>query len=209
MATGTDYEWDEKILCMKMEHLTFLDSLSFILLPLRKLPEAFGLASSKSWYPHYFNTKENLDYVGEMPDLYYGVDQMGESERKDFLAWYEDQKSSRTVFDNRRVLEQYYQDDVTVLRQACQAFRREFKETGNIDIIQESITIASACNKVFRKWFLQPDTIRLIPTGGYSGNVKYSKKTLMWLVYKEQTDARYFTTAMDANTACQSCHISV
>jgi hypothetical protein len=88
-----------------------------------------------------------------MPDIsYYGVDQMGESERKDFLAWYENQKSS--VFDNKRVLEQYCQDDVTVLRQACPAFGREFKDIGKIDVFQESITIASACNKVFRKLFL-------------------------------------------------------
>jgi hypothetical protein len=170
MAIGTDYEWYE-IMCMKLEHLTFLDSLSFIPLPLGKLPKAFGLASSKSWYPHYFNTKDNLDYVVSRPDIsYYGVDQIDESERKDFLAWYEDQKSS--VFDNKRVLEQYCQDDVTVLWQACQAFRREFKDIGIIEVFQEMITIASACNKVFRKWFLQPDTIRLIPTGGYSGNVK-------------------------------------
>jgi hypothetical protein len=101
------------------------------------LPEAFGLASSKSWYPHYFNTEENLDYVGKMPDVsYYGVDQMGEAERKDFLAWYENQKS--LVFDNKRVLEENCQDDVTVLRQACQAFRREFRDTGHIEVFQES-----------------------------------------------------------------------
>jgi hypothetical protein len=88
---------------------------------------------------------------------------MGVSERKDFLAWYEDQKSS--VFDNKRVLEQYCQDDVTVLRQACQAFRRVFKDFGKIEVFQEPITIASVCNKVFRKLFLKPHTIALIPTG--------------------------------------------
>jgi hypothetical protein len=83
------------ILSMKMEHLTFLDSVSFIPCPLRKLPEAFGLSSSKSWYPHYFNTEENLDYVGSMPDVsYYGLDEMSDSERKNFLAWYEGQKRS-------------------------------------------------------------------------------------------------------------------
>jgi hypothetical protein len=48
--------------------------------------------------------------------------------------------------------------------------------------------MASACNKVFRKLFLQPDTIGLIPTGGYTGNVRYSKKALMWLAYKKQID---------------------
>ena len=52
----------------------------------------------------------------------------------------------------------------------------------------EAITIASSCNKVLGKQFLKPDTIGLIPTGGYSGNVNYSKKSLMWLVYKEKTD---------------------
>ena len=37
-----------KIMCMKMEHLVFLDSVSFLQFSLRKLPEAFGLAASKS-----------------------------------------------------------------------------------------------------------------------------------------------------------------
>ena len=83
------------------------------------------------------------------------------------------------VFDNRRVLESYCQDDVTVLRQACRVFRNEFMQIGNIDVFQESITIASACNKVFRKRFLQPDTIGLIPKGGYTANRKQSKKALM------------------------------
>ena len=53
-----------------------------------------------------------------------------------------------TVFDNRRVLEQYCQDDVTVLRLACQLFRRDFMDVGNMDIFLESCTIATACNKV-------------------------------------------------------------
>ena len=50
------------------------------------------------------------------------------------------------------------------------------------------MTIASACNEVLRKLFLKPDTIGLIPTGGYSGNVNNSKKAMMWLVYREQLD---------------------
>ena len=60
-----------KIMCMKMEHLVFLDSVSFLPCPLRKLPEAFGLSASKSWYPHYFNTRENLNYVGPIHDMTY------------------------------------------------------------------------------------------------------------------------------------------
>jgi len=131
---------------------------------------------------------------------------MNESEKRDFIAWYEIQKNKSVVFDNRRVLETYCQDDVTVLQQAYRVFRREYILIGNIDVFLEAITIASACNKVLRKQYLKPDTIGLIPTGGYSGNVNYSKKSLMWLVYREKTDgaARYCTGAMDARTGCQN-----
>jgi hypothetical protein len=58
-----------KIISLEMEHLEFLDSVSFLPCALRKLPEAFGLQATKSWYPHYFNSEENLDYVGPMPDV--------------------------------------------------------------------------------------------------------------------------------------------
>jgi hypothetical protein len=121
--------------------------------------------------------------VGAMPDVsYYGPDEMGDSERKDFLAWYEGQKSSSAIFDNRHILEQYCQDDVTVLRQACQAFRREFKEIGNIYVFLESTTIASACNKVF------------IPRRYYSSfsdrNIEEinSGKVSLGLIYKGTSD---------------------
>jgi len=78
-----------KIMCMKIEHLVFLDNVSFLPCSLRKLPEAFGLKASKSWYPHYFNTEENLEYIGLIPDAsYYGANEMSESERRDFLVWY-------------------------------------------------------------------------------------------------------------------------
>jgi len=111
---------------------------------LRKLPEAFGLSATRSWYPHLFNTRANLNYVGSIPDMaHYCVAEMGESERKEFVSWYDVQKHK--VFVNRRVLEQYCQDDVTLLRQACQLFRRDFMDVGNVDIFLESSTTASAC----------------------------------------------------------------
>jgi hypothetical protein len=52
----------------------------------------------------------------------------------------------------------------------------------------EAVTIASACNKVLRKKFLKPETIGLIPSGGYTANNRYSNKALMWLLLMEQTD---------------------
>jgi len=59
---------------------------------------------------------------------------------------------------------------------------------GNIELFLVSITKASACNKILRKRFLQPDTIDLIPTGGYIYHNNYSKKAMMWLLHMQQTD---------------------
>jgi rRNA maturation protein Rpf1 len=106
---------------------------------------------------------------------------MNGGERKEFLARYERDKSE--PFDHRRVLESYCQDDVTVVRQAGRVLRRELLQMGNIEVFLESLTIASACDKLLRRKFMKPDTIGLIPTGGYTCNNKYSKKALMWVFH--------------------------
>jgi hypothetical protein len=131
-------------------------------MPLRKLPEAFGLTSSKSWFPQYFNNVAKFDYVDPIPDIqYFGADEMSEKERNDFLSWYNEQKDK--VFYCRRVMNEYCQDDVTILRQAYGIIRRDLMKIGIIDVFLEAVAVASACNKVLRKKFLKPETIGLIP----------------------------------------------
>ena len=104
-----------------------------------------------------------------MPDTsYYGVDEMRGGESNKILESYDKHKSE--PFDNRRVLDSYFQDDVTVLRQACRVFKREFLQIGYIEVFLEGLTIASLYNKVLRRKFLKPDTIGLIPTRGYTCN---------------------------------------
>ena len=75
-----------------------------------------------------------------------------------------------------------------MLREAFRVLRREFIQIGNIDVFLESVTIASACNKMMLKRFVKPNTIGLIPSGGYTGNVNYGNKAIMWVVYGEQDD---------------------
>jgi hypothetical protein len=99
------------------------------------------------------------------------------------MSWYD--KQNEIVFDNRRVLKQYCQDDATVLRQACKIFRDDFIEIGNIEVFLEAFTIASACTKVLRKKYIKPETIGLLPPGGYSANNRYRKKAIMWLLHME------------------------
>jgi hypothetical protein len=49
---------------------------------------------------------------------------------------------------------------------------------GGIDPFQKRITIASACNLVFRAKFLRPDTIGIIPAQGYRQEKKHSIKAM-------------------------------
>jgi hypothetical protein len=180
----------QKIMCLKVGNVTWLDSFNYLAMPLRKLPEAFSVSGQKSWYPYLFNTKENMDYIGPAPDVsYYAVDQMHQPEKKDFLQWYET-VAKKQVFDNRRMLENYCQADVTVLREVCQKFRKHSLQIGNVEVFLESMMIASARNKVFRKKFLQPERIGIIPAGGYTDNRRQSKKAIAWLLLEEKREGK-------------------
>ena len=77
---------------------------------------------------------------------------------------------------------------VRMMSPSCVKCVRYFMDVGNVDIFLDSFTIASACNKVLRKRFLKPETVGLIPKGGYSCNQNHSKKALMWILHMEQTD---------------------
>ena len=97
-----------KIISMRMQHLHFLDSITYLPMLLRKSPKEFWLSPSKSWYPQYFNTNANLDYVDTIADIgYFAPDEMGrEREGISCLGM----TSRKIKIDNRRVLEQYCQD---------------------------------------------------------------------------------------------------
>ena len=150
------------IISMKMENLVLLEIMYFLPCTLRKLTEDFGLQDTKWWYPYYINTEENIDYVGPMPDIsYYCVNEMCGGEGKEFIASYETQV---WIIRLQILFRAYCQVDVTVQRNTCRVFRLEFLQIGNIDVFLESLTIASTCNKVLRRMFLNPNTIGHIRT---------------------------------------------
>ena len=61
-----------------------------------------------------------------------------------------------------------------ILRQASMKFRDDFIAGSDVDPLVQATTIASACNLDFRKNHLKPDTIGLIPPGGYRRHEKQS-----------------------------------
>lgn len=59
-----------KLITIKVGRYSFIDSLNFSNAAFAKLPKLFSLDENcKGYYPHGFNTPENLNYVGPMPDI--------------------------------------------------------------------------------------------------------------------------------------------
>ncbi len=164
--------------------IKMIDSINFLPQALAKLPEMFGFDElKKGYFPHLFNRKENQSVVREtLPDMsYYNPDSMKSDARKTFLDWYDTHKYEH--FDFHAELLGYCRSDVDILRRCALKFRGEFIDITGIDPFERCITIASACNLVFRTNFLQPDTIALIPHHGYNPEQKQSVKAIQWLKY--------------------------
>jgi len=72
---------------MTIGRTTFLDGLNYLHMPLSALPKAFVLnGSTKGTFPHLFNTPENQNYIGPLPDLKYYIScYMQNDERARFL----------------------------------------------------------------------------------------------------------------------------
>jgi len=106
---------------------------------------------------------------------------MKTKEREKFLKWYEDLKKNEHVFDFEKEIEEYCKSDVNILRRCYLNFRQLVEETCDLDPFKHCITIASACNRVFRQQFMEDNTIGLIPPQGYQPAHKYSILALQWL----------------------------
>ncbi|XP_033218142.1 probable DNA polymerase [Belonocnema kinseyi] len=173
---------------IKVNQTRFIDSLNYLHMPLRQLPEAFGLEEAKKrTFPHLFNTPENQEYTGKIPDAkYFSPDTMSRKARESFYKWYEECVTSEYNFNFKEELRSYCINDVDILRRSCLAFRALFLEVANVDPFIESITIASACSKVFRKNDLKADQISIIPHGGYRRADRHSKNAIELLLALER-----------------------
>lgn len=124
-----------KILRITVGRYSFLDSINFFGCALSALPKMFSIENhSKGYYPHYFNKPENLNYVGELPAIdYFDADSKKSKEREVFLKWYNAEKAANTIFDNKKVLEEYCKEDVSILRLSCLKFRSMLIELTQVD----------------------------------------------------------------------------
>lgn len=156
--------------------IKFVDSINFMGMALSKLPRAFGLVPeqlglsegdvtelAKLPFPHEFNTRENMNYVGPYPPVeMYGVAKMSPKEAEKLREWHSAQRGK--IFNMQEQLEKYCTLDTSILRLACNKFRdlvkaitvREWEDgqTTYVDCFAH-LTIASMVMHTFRLNFLE------------------------------------------------------
>ena len=139
----------------------------------------------KGFFPHGFNTTENENYIGKIPDLKYYhpeytkiVNHKGKldySEHQKLVDWHSEQVKNNVVFNMKDELLKYCIDDCKVLLKAVLIFRNIIinkplktitkqdgsivQETLDIDPFKEAITIPALASKIDRDHFLPKNTI--------------------------------------------------
>ena len=74
-----------KILSLTFNGVKILDSLMFLPMPLSEFSKTFKLQEVKGYFPHFFNTKNNQNFIGNYPDIkYYGSQHFSREEKIKF-----------------------------------------------------------------------------------------------------------------------------
>ena len=165
-----------KLLQLTFDNINFIDSLSFFQMPLSAFPKTFGLTElKKGYFPHLFNTPENQDYVGPIPEKeFYMPETMSVNGRKDFEKWHDKERAENVVFDFQKELLEYCESDVKLLKKGCLTFKRLFEKEAKFDPFSH-ITIASACNRDLRQNRMEANTIASEPLHGWRLKTNQSK----------------------------------
>lgn len=92
------------------------------------------------------------------------------------------------IFNFQEEFHRYCESDVDILRRCTLKFRDIFLAKTGMDPFEKSLTIAGACNRVFRQLFLKDDTIGIVPHGGYRRNERQSNLAMKWLKWVSHRD---------------------
>lgn len=174
-----------KLLQVKYDDITFIDSLSFFPMPLSSFPKTFGLTElKKGFFPHLFNIPTNQDYEGPIPDKqFFMPDVMSVQKRKEFETWHAQEQASSRVYNFKKELKEYCISDVKLLKQGCLTFKKVFEAHAHFNPFSK-ITIAAACNRDLRQNRMEANTIANEPLKGWRLNTQQSRVALEWLHWK-------------------------
>ena len=117
-------------------HIRFVDSLHFFLEPLTNLSSTYTIDTLKGFFPHFFNTPGNRNYISKVPsEGMYGVRHMdADTYDKKFKPWYKQVVAeNQSDWGFRDAMVKYCRADVELLSKAVLSFREMFKDRLDID----------------------------------------------------------------------------
>lgn len=133
----------------------------------------------KGWFPHKFNTPENLEYEGTIPDLDYFEPQYMKSPKKEALKkWHAEQVLKGDVGNMRNEKLEYCKSDVRLMKEGCMKFASDFEKEAGFNLLTKCITIASACHHYWQNLITEPNTIAIEPLSGW-GELKTSQSVCL------------------------------
>ena len=184
-----------KAISIEYRGVVLKDSYSFIPMALSGFTKTFGLKElKKGFFPHHFNKLENQSYIGKYPAKSdYGSEFFSKEKKVEFDTWYDKIKDQE--FNFKTEFHDYCSSDVKLLTEGCLAFRKIILEQTKInendkglEPFESSLTIASLCNKIFRRNCMEEKTLAIIPENGYNPEQKTSNKCRQWLKYISETE---------------------
>ncbi|PFX30059.1 hypothetical protein AWC38_SpisGene5144 [Stylophora pistillata] len=130
---------------------------------------------------------KNESYDGQIPDeSFYDPDGMSSKTKEEFLEWHRAQVETNGRFFLKEELITYCQSDVKLLKEGCMKFVNEFRSIAGFDPFEKCITIASACNRYWRKCHSPSRCVAVEPINGWEGGkVNHSKASHEWLHWCE------------------------
>lgn len=175
--------------CLYNGCVRFIDSFSFIPSKLEDFIRCFDLNpdfSKYKFFPYRFNTQDNYNYEGTVPDeRFYGIENFTEKKKEEFHHWRNDLLDRNYVFNMRQELIDYCKADVKLLRLGFMRFCHSFYEMTSIHCALESFTLAQSVLYTYCKNFLKPNFIGLVPTNKYKSRQNQSLIARKWLLYQQ------------------------
>jgi len=150
----------QKIMYMEIKSVKFIDSVNHFACKLEAVPKTFGLDESKfkkGFYPYKFNTKENWDYQGCIPDIkYFDPCSMMPNKRVEFFKWWYSKKQNNILWNHKIETQEYCISDVNILLEGCNVYSQEGLDLVGIDPLEKK-TIAGWVMDIYLKKFYDFD----------------------------------------------------
>lgn len=109
-------------------------------MPLSAFPKTFGLTEpKKGHFPHLFNTPENQDYFGPIPEKkFFMPESMSVSGRKEFEKWHNEQLAKNAQVDFQKELVEHCESGIKLLKEGCLTFKRLFEPLPKFNLFDPS-----------------------------------------------------------------------